>query len=138
MCPFKDSSKFGEPNLSILVNSVTSQQAAVVISGLFGIQKKFSRMQSKFLGEFSEFPMGHACMSLLFNIEQHFVVWNLGIMVNSVGSQQVSRVVSLLFKIEQGFNELKHCFSVNSVSSQQPALVRCVLLKIYQNLVSRI
>ena len=29
---------------------------------------KFSRMESKFLGVFSEFPMGHACMSVLFNI----------------------------------------------------------------------
>jgi len=44
-------------------------------------------MQSKFLGEFSEFSMGHACMSLLFNIEQHFVEHILSIMVNSVGSQ---------------------------------------------------
>ncbi|WP_206756795.1 hypothetical protein, partial [Streptococcus agalactiae] len=49
--------------------------------------EKFSRMESKFLGEFSEFPMGHACMSLLFNIEQHFVERNLSIMVNSVCSQ---------------------------------------------------
>ena len=75
-------------------------------------------MESKFQGEFSEFPMGHACMSLLFNIEQHFVERNLSIKVNSVVSQLDSHVLSLVFKIEQRFNELKHCFSVNSVSSQ--------------------
>jgi len=49
--------------------------------------ENFSRMESKFLGEFSEFPLGHACMSLLYNIEQHFKELNLSIMVNSGGSQ---------------------------------------------------
>jgi len=75
-------------------------------------------MESKFLYEFSEFPMGHACMSLLFNIEQHFKERNLSIMVNSAGSKEDSHVIILLFKIEQRFNELKHCFFVYSVSSQ--------------------
>jgi len=75
-------------------------------------------MESKFLGEFSEFPMGYACMSVLFNIYQHFKERNLSIMVNSVGSQYDLHVISLLFKIDQRFNELKHCFFVNSVSSQ--------------------
>jgi len=49
--------------------------------------EKISGIESKFLGEFSDFPMGHACMSLLFNIEKHFKERNLSIMVNSVGSQ---------------------------------------------------
>jgi len=37
MCTFKDLSKFGKPYLSNLVNSVSSQYAALEISGLFGI-----------------------------------------------------------------------------------------------------
>jgi len=85
MCTFKDLSKFGESNISNMVKSISSQWAAVVISGLFRILK-FSRMESKFLGKFTEFPMGHACMSLLFNIEQHFKERNLSIIVFSVGS----------------------------------------------------
>jgi len=67
-------------------------------------------MESKFLAEFCDFPMGHACMSLLFNIEQHFKERNLSIMVNWVGFQKDSNVISLLFKIEQRFNEMKHYF----------------------------
>jgi len=37
MCTFKDLSKFAEPNLSNLVNSVSSQLAEVVINELFAI-----------------------------------------------------------------------------------------------------
>jgi len=88
MCTFKDLSKFGEPNLSNMVNSVSSQCAAVVISGLFRILK-FSRMESKFLGKFPEFPKGNACMISVFNIEQHFKERNLNIVVNSVGSHKI-------------------------------------------------
>jgi len=37
MSTFKDLSKFGEQNLSNMVNSVSSKYAAVVINGLFGV-----------------------------------------------------------------------------------------------------
>ena len=64
-----------------MVNSVSSIYANTNKWTVPDIEK-FSRMESKFLGEFSEFPMGHACMSLLFNIEQHFKERNPSIMVN--------------------------------------------------------
>ena len=67
-------------------------------------------MDLKFLGEFSEFPMGHVCMIVLFNIEQHFKERNLSVMVNSVGSQYDSHVISLLFKIEQRFKRTEKLF----------------------------
>jgi len=48
MCTFKDFSKFSETNLSNMVNSVSSQEAAVVISGLFGIQKNVHEWNQNF------------------------------------------------------------------------------------------
>ena len=48
MCTVKDLSKFGEPNLSNFVNSGSSKEAAVVISGLFGLSKNFHEWNQNF------------------------------------------------------------------------------------------
>jgi len=48
MCTFKDLSKFGEPNLNNVENSVSSQYAAEVINRLFGIKKNFHEWNQNF------------------------------------------------------------------------------------------